>query len=156
MTGAALAVLTLLVTTPAAGGFRYVPATDERGVGETVGPPGGVAATPVEAERADPSPGPGPLLSGTRVWRVRGGETLRVALSRWGARAGADVTFLTDRRYRLDTEAAFEGAFPDAVEALLQGLSHLPHPPEGSFSADGRSLAVTHRARHAGEGEGKP
>ena len=157
MTGTVVAVLLLLTAaSPATAGFRYVPAASDGEAGETAGPPGGAVASQVEAERADPAPGPGPLLSGTRVWRVRGGETLRAVLARWGARAGADVTFLTDRRYRLDAEAAFEGAFPDAVEALLRGLSHLPHPPEGSLSADGASLAVTHRTRHAGEEEGKP
>lgn len=142
MTAAALAVLVLLTAAdPAAAGFRYVPAAAD----------GGVVTTPVEGGQAVPVPGPGPLL-----WRVRAGETLRAVLSRWGARAGADVTFLTDRRYRLDESAAFEGSFPDAVEALIQGLSHLPHPPEGLLSADGGRLAVTHRTRHAGEGESKP
>lgn len=141
MTGAALAVLTVLAAAPASAGFRYVPPAAD----------GGIVAAPVEADRGNPAPGPGPI-----VWRIHAGETLRAALSRWGERAGADVTFLTDRRYRLDAAAAFEGAFPDAVEALLRRLSHLPHPPEGAFAPDGGSLAVTHRARRAGEGEGKP
>ena len=143
MTGAALAVLVLLVlaAAPAAAGFRYVPAARD----------GGVATTPAEAGQAVPASGPG-----RAVWRIHAGETLRAALSRWGARAGTDVTFLTDRRYRLDAAAAFEGAFGNAVETLLQGLNHLPHPPEGALSADGGSLAVTHRTRNAGEGESKP
>ena len=123
---------------PAEAGFRYVPAAE-----------GGAAVTiPLEAERADPAPGSGPPL-----WRIRAGETLRQALSRWAERAGAEVTFLTDRRYRLDAAAAFEGGFGDAATALLRGLAHLPHPPAGTLSADGRSLVVTHRARHAGQGE---
>jgi len=142
VTTAALAVLVLLTAAaPAAAGFRYVPAA--RG--------GGVATTPVEAGQAVPASGPG-----RTVWRIHAGESLRAVLARWGARAGADVTFLTDRRYRLDAAAAFEGAFRDAVEALLQGLTHLPHPPAGALSPDGGSLAVTHRARDAGEGEIKP
>ncbi len=142
MTGAALAVLVLLTAAaPAAAGFRYVPAARD----------GGVATTPVEAGQADPASG-----LGRTVWRIHAGESLRAVLARWGARAGADVKFLTDRRYRLDAAAAFEGAFGNAVEALLQGLNHLPHPPEGALSADGGSLAVTHRTRNAGEGEIKP
>ena len=155
MTGAALAVLVPLVlaAAPAVAEFRYVPEAAEGVAGETAGPPGGVEAAPAEAGQAGPATGPGPLLSGTRVWSVREGETLRETLSRWGARAGAEATFLTDRRYRLDAAAAFEGSFPDAVEALLRGLSHLPHPPEGTLSADGGSLAVTHRVRRAEEGE---
>jgi len=156
---------------PAEAGFRYVPAV---GVGEA----GAKADAGEETERADaghgdPAPGSGPAVSGrsvsgtsvsgarvsgpsvsgTKVWRIHAGETLRAALSRWAARAGADVTFLTDRRYRLDGEAAFEGVFPDAVEALFRGLAHLPHPPTGAVSADGRSLAVTHRAGRAAERE---
>ena len=127
----ALAALVLLAAAaPAAAGFRYVPEAAD----------GVVVAIPLQAEPGAPAPGPGPLL-----WRVREGETLRAVLARWGARAGTDVTFLTDRRYRLDAAAAFEGAFGDAVEALLQGLSHLPHPPEGALSAEGGSLVVTHR-----------
>ena len=128
-------------TAPAEAGFRYVPAAAD----------GGAATAAGEAGHADPAPGPGPA-----VWRVHAGETLRQALSRWGSRAGAEVTFLTDRRYRLDGSAAFEGGFGDAVAALLGGLAHLPHPPAGALSADGRSLAVTHRVRRAPEGESKP
>ena len=153
MRAAALAVaaLALLAAAPAAAGFRYVPEGAGGGAGETAGPLGGVVTVPPEAGHGGPAPGPGPLL-----WRVREGETLRAVLARWGARVGADVTFLTDRRYRLDAAAVFEGAFGDAVEALLQGLNHLPHPPEGTLSADGGWLAVTHRVRRADEGENGP
>ena len=122
----------------------------------------------VGAGHGDPAPGSGPAVSGrsvsgtsvsgtsvsgTSVWIIHAGETLRAALSRWGERAGADVTFLTDRRYRLDGAAAFEGEFADAVEALFRGLAHLPHPPAGAVPADGRSLAVMHRARRTAERE---
>lgn len=142
MTGAAPAVLAVLVlltaAAPAAAGFRYVPEAAD----------GGVVATPAEVEPDDPAPASGPLL-----WRVRESETLRATLSRWGTRSGADVTFLTDRRYRLDAAAAFESAFRDAVEAVFRGLAHLPHPPAGAFSADGRSLTVTHRTRRTAEPE---
>ena len=137
--GAALAVLLFAVAAaPAEAGFRYVPAAEG----------GTAAAIPLEAERADPAPGPRPT-----VWRIHAGETLRQALSRWAERAGAEVTFLTDRRYRLDAAAAFEGGFGDAAATLLRGLAHLPHPPAGALSADGRSLVVTHRARWSEQGE---
>ena len=98
----------------------------------------------------------GTSVSGTGVWRVHAGETLREALARWGARAGADVVFLTDRRYRLNGDAAFEGGFAQAARTLFEALAHLPHPPEGALSGDGRSLAVTHRAPAANHGETVP
>ena len=164
---------------PAEAGFRYVPAADGGEAGAQTD--AGAATERADAGHADPAPGPGPRVSGpavsgtsvsgprvsgpsvsgtsvsgTSVWRIHAGETLRAALSRWGEQAGADVTFLTDRRYRIDGAAAFEGAFPDAVEALFQGLTHLPHPPTGAVSADGRSLAVTHRMRRTAErGDGQ-
>ena len=93
------------------------------------------------ASRRGPAAGPGPA-----VWRVNAGETLRAVLARWGARAGADVVFLTDRRYRLDGAAAFEGGLMDAVEALFRGLSHLPHAPVAARPEGGTTLVVTHRA----------
>ena len=124
----------------------------------------------MEAEHADPAPGPGTSVPGpsvstlrvsgtsvlsASVWRIHAGETLRQALSRWGERAGSEVTFLTDRRYRIDGSAAFEGGFGDAAAALLRGLAHLPHPPAGALSADGRSLTVTHRVRRSPEAGSK-
>ena len=93
---------------------------------------------------------------GHGVWRVEAGDTLRAVLERWGTRAGVEVLFLTDRRYRLHRGQAFEGAFIDAVRALFFALSHLPHPPAGEFTADGRSLAVTHRAPQIPANGGKP
>ena len=104
MTGAALAVLLLAVAAaPAQAGFRYVPPAETDAV-----PAEAIAKSPGLAD-IGPPPGPGPAVSGTsvlepRVWRVHAGETLRGALSRWGERAGADVIFLTDRRYRIDAE----------------------------------------------------
>ena len=89
----------------------------------------------------DPPPDPGPA-----VWLARAGETLRAVLARWGARAGTDVLFLTDRRYRLDGAAAFEGGFMDAVQALFRGLSHLPHAPVAARSEGGTTLVVRHRS----------
>lgn len=155
-TGAiALAVLAAAMTVmsaagPAAAEFRYVP-------------PAGDAAAPEPAARGPvPLPataagaGVGSADHGRPAWRVREGEMLRDVLARWGARAGVDVLFLTDRRYRLDGSAVFEGGFGEAAEALLQGLAHLPHPPEGALAWDGARLAVTHRVRTTAEGESKP
>lgn len=143
--GAALAALAVLAAVPASAGFRYVaPASVAHG-----------AAGP-EADRIGENAGAPAHGAGRAAWRIHAGETLRTALTRWGARAGADVVFLTDRRYRLDAAAAFEGAFRDAVQTLLRGLAHLPHPPAGALSRDSTSLVVTHRTRRPPEGEAKP
>ena len=105
------------------------------------------------AHAADPAPAAGrpadgsASVPGPTVWHVRRGEMLRTALARWGARAEVEVTFLTDRRYRLDGAAAFEGSLADAADALFHALGHLPHPPAGAVSKDGAGLAVTHRSR---------
>ena len=93
---------------------------------------------------------------GHGVWRIEAGDTLRAVLERWGTRAGTEVLFLTDRRYRLHRGQAFEGAFIDAVRALFFALSHLPHPPAGEFTTGGKSLAVTHRAPQIPANGGKP
>ena len=93
-----------------------------------------------------------PRVSGTSVWRVREGEMLRAALARWGVRAGVDVLFLTDRRYRLEAAASFGGGFVDAVQTLFRGLSHLPHPPAASRS-EGAALVVRHRLREGTQEE---
>ena len=71
---------------------------------------------------------------------------LREALDRWGGRAGVDVLFLTDRRYRLHEGRAFAGTFDEASRDLFAALSHLPHPPAGEMRPDGRTLAVMHHA----------
>ena len=86
-------------------------------------------------------------------WRVHSGETLREVLGRWGGRAGIEILFLTDRRYRLHEGRTFAGPFPKAADALLAHLSHLPHPPVGERRSDGRTLAVLHRSRPAGDGQ---
>ena len=164
MQAAVLAAL-LLAAGPdiASAGFRYVP--PETLVPETLVPetaqeesvrPAPAAHEPVAKGRAAPGgtvrvPDPAPDR-----WHVHAGETLRQALARWGARAGTDVLFLTDRRYRLERAVAFEGAFVDAVRTLMGGLSHLPRPPETAFAADGASLTVTHRAaKREGKGDGR-
>ena len=135
---------------PVSAGFRYVP--PEQGVGQAE------ESAPVPADKksdeAKPDIGPAPGL-GPSVWRVRAGETLRETLARWGARAGTEVLFLTDRRYRLEGAASFEGPFGEAAQNLLGALAHLPHPPEGVLSEDGRSFVVIHRLPAATAG-GKP
>ena len=89
---------------------------------------------------------------GRASWRIEAGETLADILARWGARAGVEILFLTDRRYRVHRSRAFHGSFAEAVRALLFGLSHLPEPPAGELSPDGASLAVTHRPGRRGDG----
>ncbi len=85
------------------------------------------------------------------LWHVRKGEMLSDVLEHWGSRAGVDIVWLTDRRWRLDEGRTFDGRFAEAVRALLFALSHLPHAPVGELSGDGRSLAVLHRLPGAGE-----
>ena len=158
MTGAAAVIALLaLSAAPASGGFRYVPPEPELTQAEEVAP----GATEIE-----PPPGSGPAVldprvsgkgvSGTSVWRVREGEMLRAALARWGVRAGTDVVFLTDRRYRLDGAAVFEGGFADAVQGLFRSLSHLPHAPVAAWSEGGTALVVRHRLPASPARGGKP
>jgi len=155
--GGVLAIALLVASAaPASAGFRYVPPAATEAAAEAAAKGAGALA-----EEIEPGPGTGPSVSGTSVsgtsvWRVHAGETLRDVLARWGGRAGTDVVFLTDRRYRLEGEAAFQGGFADAAQALFEALSHLPHPPEGAFSTDRRSLAVTHRLPGSAETGGKP
>ena len=120
--------------------FRYVP--PDR-------PP--TAAVEPLPDVAAPPPGE-PVHAGPGGWEVHAGETLRATLDRWGARAGVDVLFLTDRRYRLGGSRTFEGGFAAAARALFAALAHLPRPPVGELSNDGRTLAVLHRTPNAGGG----
>ena len=166
MTGAALAIALLaLSAAPAAAGFRYVPPTETGAV-----PAEAIAKSPGAAEVETP-PGPGPAVtgasvldprvpgtrvSGARVWRVREGEMLRAVLARWAERTGTDVVFLTDRRYRLDGDAAFAGGFADAVQALFLSLSRLPHAPVAARSEGGTTLVVRHRMPASPAGGDKP
>ena len=152
---AALAIMSIaLWAGPAEAGFRYLPPVE-------------AAAEPAEksadagVEDMEARPGPGPAVSGTRVsgtgvWRVHEGEMLRAVLARWAERAGTDVVFLTDRRYRLEGHAAFEGGFADAVRALFRSLSHLPHPPVAARSKGGTALVVRHRMPASPASGGKP
>ena len=161
MTVAAVAIALLaLSAAPASGGFRYVPPAEPESAAEPA-----AKGTGALHEDIEPRPGPGqavlgpsvsgpnvsgrsvagPRVSGTSVWKVHAGEMLRGVLARWGARAGTKVLFLTDRRYRLDGDAAFEGGFADAVQALFRSLSHLPHAPVATRSEGGATLVVRHR-----------
>ncbi|MCY4480826.1 MAG: TcpQ domain-containing protein [Rhodospirillales bacterium] len=161
MTGAALAIALLaLSAAPAAAGFRYVPPAETGAVraeaiakspgAADIGPPLGPGPAILEPKISDPS------VSGTSVWWVREGEMLRAVLARWAARAGTEVLFLTDRRYRLEGNAAFEGGFSDAVQTLFRGLSHLPHAPVAARSEGGTALVVRHRMPASPASGGKP
>ena len=92
--------------------------------------PAGLPPGAVELATADRGP-----------WRVAR-RSRRLPAGRAGALGhsgrNVEVLFLTDRRYRLHRGQAFEGAFIDAVRALFFALSHLPHPPAGEFTADGK------------------
>ena len=132
-------------------GGREIPGAAREGGAplETVSDPGvgageDHAPTTAEAEGGAPDPG---------LWHVRPGETLREVLGRWGARAGMEVLFLTDRRYRLHEGRTFAGPLAEAADGLFATLSHLPHPPVGERRSDGRTLAVLHRSRPAGDGQ---
>ena len=186
MTGAALAIaLFALSAAPAAAGFRYVPPAEtgavpaeaiakSPGAADIGAPPGpgpavsdtsvlgpkisdpSVSGTSVSGPRSADTSVSGASVLDPRVWRVREGEMLRVVLARWAERAGTDVVFLTDRRYRLDGNAAFEGGFADAVQALFRSLSHLPHAPVAARSEGGTTLVVRHRMPASPAGGDKP
>ena len=86
--------------------------------------------------------------AGASDWRVWKGETLRAALARWGARAGVEIVWRTDRRYRLQEGRVFLGrTFREAAAALFVALGGLPEAPAGALSEDGRILAVRHAGR---------
>ena len=144
------ALLLLAAAGPASAEFRYVPPPADTVASEPVwNEPAAEGAGGATAAGASSEPGPA-------VWRVEAGETLRAVLARWGARAGTDVLFLTDRRYRLDGTAAFEGGFMDAVQALFRRLSHLPHAPVAARSEGGTGLVVRHRSPHLPEEGDEP
>ena len=133
------AAATVAAVPGASAGFRYVPPAEP--VPEAVEPvPDVIEHAPGQFSDA----GPG-------GWQVHAGETLRATLNRWGARAGVDVLFLTDRRYRLGENRTFGGGFAAAARTLFAALAHLPRPPVGELSNDGRTLTVLHRARSSGE-----
>ena len=151
---AAVALAAACLSTAGHAGFLYVPqdgtapvgaegggTVSQRTSGSAAGDDAGFSAT-----------GPAAAEPGHGRWRVRPGETLREVLDRWGGRAGIQVMFLTDRRYRLHEGRAFSGSFLEATGALFSALSHLPHPPAGEAGPGGGILAVLHRPRSAGDG----
>ena len=103
--------------------------------------PAGVSADAIELIGADPS---------GMSWRIGSEETLREVLERWSERAGVDVLWLTDRRWRLHEARVFGGSFEEAVGALFFSLSHLPHAPVAELDGGGGVLSVMHRASKGG------
>ena len=131
-------------------GFVYVPPDETAPVQAEAG---GDAAPQLEPEAAGGAAvgldahEAGAARPGPDRWHVHPGEMLREALDRWGSRAGVEILFLTDRRYRLHEARSFAGSFGEATQALLSALSHLPHRPVGERKGAGRTLAVLHGAR---------
>jgi len=82
-------------------------------------------------------------LAARDAWSVLQEETLRDALTRWSAMEGADLVWLTDRRWRLHERRHFQGTFTEAVSALAEALSGLNPAPDLSIA--GRTLSVRHR-----------
>ena len=145
---AAPAAMAVLLAPAASAEFRYVaPETPARAETPAPGAAGSAAGRAGRHVRSAPDA----AEDGGGVWRVNAGDTLRATLARWGTRAGVDVLVLTDRRYRLHEARDFPGRFAGAVDALFAALAHLPHPPAGALSADGRTLTVLHRPPRAGD-----
>ena len=132
-------------------GFVYVPPEEETVPIQAEA--GGDAAPQLEPEAAGGATAgldareAGAAKPGPDRWHVHPGEMLREALDRWGSRAGVEILFLTDRRYRLLEGRSFAGSFEEAAQALFSALSHLPHRPVGERKGAGRTLAVLHGAR---------
>ena len=131
-------------------GFVYVPQDETVPVQADAG---GDAAPHLEPEAAGGAAvgldahEAGAVKPGSDRWHVHPSEMLREALDRWGSRAGVEILFLTDRRYRLLEGRSFGGSFEEATQALFSALSHLPHRPVGERKGAGRTLAVLHGAR---------
>ena len=131
-------------------GFLYVPPDETVPIQAEAGRD---AAPQLEPEAAGgaavglDAPEAGVAKPGPDRWHVHPGEMLREALHRWGGRAGVEILFLTDRRYRLLEGRGFAGSFEEATQALFSALSHLPHRPLGERRGVGRTLAVLHAAR---------
>ncbi len=83
--------------------------------------------------------------AGVADWHVRAEETLRSVMSRWGARAGVEVVWRTDRHYRIQDARVFrDRTFEEAASALFVALGDAPDAPAGRLSADGSSMAMKH------------
>ena len=153
--------ISMVVVAPVArAAFLYVPPEEPAAIAvESVGPKESGPVPELEpGQEHDAKPVGSTVeaaieVSDPELWRVRSGETLRGVLSRWGARGGVEVLFLTDRRYRLHEARVFEGSFAEAARSLFASLTHLPHAPVGEPRPDGRTLAVLHRAHPVGGGQ---
>ena len=151
---AAVALATVCLSTAGHAGFLYVPQDGTAPIGIE----GGGAASQRASDSAASGDArmaaddPAAAKPGSGRWRVHPKEMLREVLDRWAGRAGMEVLFLTDRRYRLHEGRDFRGSFEEATRALFSSLSHMPHPPAGELRPGGRTLAVLHRARLAGDG----
>lgn len=87
---------------------------------------------------------PGPPVGNDRTWHVQAGQTLKDVLERWGARAGVETIYLTDREWALQYSYAFRGTYEEALRALLFALRGQPARPVGELAAGGRVLLVHH------------
>lgn len=91
--------------------------------------------------------------AGASDWRVWADETLRSVMSRWGARAGVEIAWRTDRHYRLREGRVFRGrTFEEATVSLFAALGDVRDAPVGTLSAEGDSMAVKHVWRTQGAG----
>ena len=83
--------------------------------------------------------------AGASDWRVWSEETLRSVMSRWGARAGVEVVWRTDRHYRVHDGRVLRGfTFEEASALLFAALGDVPDAPAGRLSEDGVSMAMKH------------
>lgn len=90
--------------------------------------------------------------AGASDWRVWADETLRSAMSRWGARAGVEIVWRTDRHYRLHEGRVFRNrTFEEAAALLFAALGDVRDAPAGRLSGDGSSMAVKHVRRGSAE-----
>ena len=90
---------------------------------------------------------------GVADWTARQGETLREVLARWSAMVGVELTWLTDRSYRLEQRWNFRGTYAEAVAALARSLSGLDRAPVVEVGADRKTVSVRHRPE---VGKGSP
>ena len=83
--------------------------------------------------------------AGASDWRVWAEESLRSIMSRWGARAGVEVVWRTDRHYRVHDGRVFRAVtFEEATAALFAGLGDVPDAPAGRVSKDSTSMVMRH------------
>ena len=111
---------------PGAAALDVLPVPEERPDGDAVTPPTQPAAIPpLGALRAEP-------------WRVRPGETLFEAVSRFAIRARRTAQKPeTYPVWEITTEASFEGEFEAALEWLMAGFEHTNPRPVLSLHPNG-------------------